>query len=153
MTDVALKSQIKTDMTAAMKSGDKSKVMVLRSVLAAITKAETNGKKRHDLTDTEVQAVLRKEAKTRRDSADIFKQAGAQDRADTERAEAEIIENYLPQMLDESATITLVADIINANHLALLGKRGVGQVMAALKDRSDVDKSLAAKIANKILVY
>lgn len=40
MTDVALKDQIKTDMTAAMKSGDKSKVMVLRSVLAAITKAE-----------------------------------------------------------------------------------------------------------------
>lgn len=102
MTYVALKDQIKADMTTAMKSGDKSKVMVLRSVLAAITKAETNGKKRHDLTDAEVQAVLRKEAKTRRDSADIFKQAGAQDRADTERAEAEIIENYLPQMLDES---------------------------------------------------
>lgn len=55
-------------------------------------------------------------------------------------------------MLDESATITLVADIINANHLASPGKRGVGQVMAALKDRSDVDKSLAAKIATKILV-
>jgi len=102
MTYVALKDQIKADMTTAMKSGDKSKVMVLRSVLAAITKAETNGKKRHDLTDAEVQAVLRKEAKTRRDSADIFKQAGAQNRADSEQAEAEIIENYLPQMLDES---------------------------------------------------
>lgn len=152
MADVALKDQIKTDMTVAMKSGNKTKVMVLRSVLAAITKAETNGKKRHDLTEVEIQAIIRKEAKTRRDSAEIFEQAGAQDRADSERAEAEIIENYLPQMLDESATITLVADIIKANHLASLGKRGVGQVMTSLKSRSDVDKSLAAKFATKILV-
>lgn len=142
-----LKETLQKDMVAAMKAGEKLKLGTLRSVLGAVTDAETAGKARKDLSDSEIIAVLKKLVKTRRESATIYADAGSVDRADTENAEADIIEAYLPQQLSEEETTELIRSIISENSLADAGPRGIGMVMKVLKSRDDVDAAMASKIA------
>lgn len=142
-----LKETLQKDMVAAMKAGEKLKLGTLRSVLGAVTDAETSGKARKDLSDSEIIAVLKKLVKTRRESATIYADAGSVDRADTENAEADIIEAYLPQQLSEEETTELIRSIISENNLADAGPRGIGMVMKVLKSRDDVDAAMASKIA------
>lgn len=142
-----LKETLQKDMVAAMKAGEKLKLGTLRSVLGAVTDAETAGKARKDLSDSEIIAVLKKLVKTRRESAVIYADASSVDRADTENAEADIIEAYLPQQLSEEETTELIRSIISENNLADSGPRGIGMVMKVLKSRDDVDAGMASKIA------
>ena len=63
MTDSALKTQLHTDLTAAMKSRDQLRSGTLRMALTAITNEEVSGKTAKELTDADVITVLTKEAK------------------------------------------------------------------------------------------
>lgn len=146
-----LKDKIKDDMITAMKAGEKIKLATLRSVLGAITDAETSGKTRKELEDNDVINVLKKLAKTRRESATIYVEAGAHNRADTELEEAIIIESYLPAQLTEEETKEIIVKIIDEKDLATQGMRGIGVVMKELKNRNDVDSATASKLARSIL--
>lgn len=55
---MSLMSNIKEDAIKAMKSGDKLRLSTLRSLSAAVSKAETSGKQRKELDDAGVVAVL-----------------------------------------------------------------------------------------------
>jgi len=148
---MALKEALKTDMVKAMKAKEKIRLSTLRSALSSITDAETKGKERRELTDSDVIAVLKKLVKTRRESAVIYKEAEAYDRSEAENTEADILEEYLPQQKSEEEVRALVNEIIENNGLAESGARGIGQVMKELKNRNDVDSALASKIAREIL--
>ena len=67
MTD--LKERLRTDLTAAMKGRDELRTATLRMVLSAVSAEEVAGKEARALSDDEVQAVLRREAKKRREAA------------------------------------------------------------------------------------
>lgn len=142
-----LKETLQKDMVEALKAGEKLKLGALRSVLGAVTDAETAGKARKDLSDSEIIVVLKKLVKTRRESAKIYTDAGSADRAEVENTEADLIEAYLPQQLSEEKTVELVQSIIAENNLANAGPRGIGVIMKALKNRDDVDAAVASKIA------
>ncbi|MDO3650739.1 GatB/YqeY domain-containing protein [Nocardia mangyaensis] len=129
-----LKSQLRADMTAALKAKDTLRLSTLRMVLAAIQNAETSGTQAHDLSDAEVVAVLQKEAKKRNEAAVIYEQNGRGELAANERAEEEVIENYLPTQLSE-AEVAQVADTAIAQVAEEIGERPgmrqMGQVMKA----------------------
>ena len=63
---MALNEQIIADMTAAMKSQEKFTLSVLRMLKSALQLEKIN--KKHDLTDEEVIAVIKKQVKMRKDS-------------------------------------------------------------------------------------
>lgn len=150
---MSLAEKIHKDVVEAMKSGDKLRLNTLRSVMAAVEKAETAGKQRKVLSDNDVVDVLRKEVKTRRESAEIYRSASAFDRAEKEDAEADIVQAYTPTQLSEENTRVEIAKIIDENNLAGSGPKGIGVIMKNVKSRSDIDPAMASKIARDILSY
>ena len=137
----ALKDQLRTDLTASIKSGDKIRSSTLRMVLTAVTNAEVAGKQSRELSDADVLGVLSSESKKRREAAEAFGSAGRDEQAAKERAEAEVIAGYLPEQLTEEEIIAPVSSTIDELGVREDGPRAIGRVMGALqpktKDRAD----------------
>ena len=127
-----LKEQLRADLTTAMKSRDELRTATLRMVLAAVSAEEVAGKEARELSDDEVQAVLRREAKKRREAADAFGSAGRTEQADRERAEGDVLAAYLPVQLEDADLAALVADVITRTGAG--GMRDMGRVMGAVQD-------------------
>jgi uncharacterized protein len=137
---VPIAEQIQSDVTTAMKAGDRDRVGALRLVLSELQKAAKEG-------DADEQAVLRRERKRRRESETAYREAGRTDLAEAEAYEAGIIESYLPAELDDSALDALVAQAIEATGAA--GPRDMGKAirhaMAAAGGRAD-GKRVSTKV-------
>jgi uncharacterized protein len=125
----ALKDRLRADLTSAMKSRDELRTATLRMVLAAVSAEEVAGKEARELSDDEVLAVLRREAKRRREAAEAFGGAGRAEQADRERAEGEVVAAYLPAQLEDADLAALVADVITRT--GATGMRDMGRVMGA----------------------
>ena len=124
-----LKDQLRTDLTTAMKSRDELRTATLRMALAAVSAEEVAGKEARELSDDEVQAVLRREAKKRREAADAFAEAGRTQQAERERAEGDVLADYLPAQMDDADLAALVADVITQTGAS--GRQDMGRVMGA----------------------
>jgi uncharacterized protein len=132
--------QIKRDVAAAMKAGDRDRVGALRLVLSELQKDAKEG-------GADEQAVLRRERKRRRESEAAYRDAGRTDLAQTEAYEAGVIEAYLPAGLSEAELDALVASAVaetGASGPRDMGK-AIGHVMAAAGGRAD-GKEVAAKV-------
>jgi uncharacterized protein YqeY len=129
---VQIAEQIRTDVTTAMKAGDKDRVTALRLVLSELQKAAKDGQ-------ADELAVLRRERKRRRESEEVFRAAGRDELADGEAYEAGAIEAYLPAELSDSELDALVARAIaetGAEGPKDMG-RAIKHVMAASGGRAD----------------
>jgi len=124
-----LKDRLRADLTSAMKSRDELRTATLRMVLAAVSAEEVAGKEARELSDDEVQAVLRREAKKRREAADAFAEAGRTQQADRERAEGVVLAGYLPAQMEDADLAALVADVITQTGAS--GMKDMGKVMGA----------------------
>jgi hypothetical protein len=128
-----LKDRLRTDLTTAMKSRDELTTATLRMVLAAVSAEEVSGKAARELSDDEVQAVLRREAKKRREAAEAFAGAGRAEQAERERAEEGVVAAYLPAQLADADLAALVADVVTSTGAA--GMKDMGKVMGAVQGR------------------
>ncbi|MFD3746815.1 GatB/YqeY domain-containing protein [Nocardia sp. NPDC058633] len=151
-----LKAKLRADMTSAMKAKDKLRLATLRMLLAAIQNSEVSGTEARELSDTDVMALLQKEAKKRNEAAVIYEQNGRGELAANERAEEQIIEEYLPTQLDE-AEVAQVADTAIAQVAEQLGERPgmkqMGQVMkvaTALADGKADGSRLSAAVKARL---
>jgi len=124
-----LKEQLRADLTTAMKARDELRTATLRMVLAAVSAEEVSGKVARELSDDEVQAVLRREAKKRREAAEAFGSAGRAEQAARERAEGEVLATYLPAQLDDADLAAIVADVVTRTGAS--GMKDMGKVMGA----------------------
>lgn len=97
--------QLKTDLTAAMKAGEKDRVGALRMILSELQKDAKEG------GGDEV-AVLRRERKRRLDAARQFRDGGRDELAAQEEGEAELIAGYLPKELSDEEIDAIVANAI-----------------------------------------
>jgi uncharacterized protein YqeY len=149
----ALKDQLRTDLTTAMKAGDQVRTSTLRMVLSAVTNAEVSGKQARELSDDDVIGVLTTEAKKRREAADAFDAAGRADSAEKERAEAAVIAGYLPEQLSAEEVAALVTETIEATGARADGIKAMGRVMGALqpkvKGRAD-GAAVAAEVRRQL---
>ena len=112
---MSLKDQLTTDMKAAMKSGDKDRLKVIRLILADIKRVEVDS--RAELDDAALLGVLEKAVKQRRDSVEQFTKGGRDDLAANERAEIEVLEGYLPEQLSEAEIDALIDEVIAVSHI------------------------------------
>lgn len=128
---MTLKTRLTDDMKAAMKSGDKASLGVIRLVNAAIKQREVD--ERVELDDAQVLAVLEKMVKQRKDSVTQFVAAGREDLAEIERAEIVVIERYLPEKLSEAEVLAAI-DAAMAETGAS-GPADMGKLMGVLKPR------------------
>ena len=98
--------QVRTDITTAMKAGEKVRVGALRLVLSELQKAAKEG------GDDEL-AVLRRERKRRAEAEQAFRGGGREDLAESEAREALLISAYLPAELDDEQLRDIVARAVS----------------------------------------
>lgn len=135
---------IKQRMTAALKGGDKRAYEALKLLVSTVSYAKIN--KGDDLSDEEVIACLKKEAKKRHESMEAYGKAGYKDKADQEEYELKMIEEYLPAEMDEASVKIQVEEVAK-----LTGKTGgqlIGEVMKKLSGK--VDGGVVAKIVGSL---
>jgi uncharacterized protein len=124
--------RIRSDVTSAMRAGERDRVAALRLVLSELQKAEKEG-------DGDELAVLRRERKRRREAAQAYREAARADLADQEDNEAELIEQYLPAELSDEELDALVRTAVaetGAESPRDMGK-AIKHVMAAAGGRAD----------------
>jgi uncharacterized protein len=119
--------QVRTDMTTAMKAGEKERVGALRLVLSELQRAAKDG------GDDEL-AVLRRERKRRLEAATQFRDGGRPELADQEESEAKLIEGYLPAELGDDELEKIVAAAIAETGAS--EPRDMGQVMKIVMERA-----------------
>jgi uncharacterized protein YqeY len=129
----SLKQQLRDDLHTAMREHDELRTATIRMVLTAITNEEVAGSTARELSDDEVQAVLRREAKKRREAATAYADGGRPERAERESAELSVVETYLPTQLDDAELAELVRAAIADTGAA--GPRAMGPVMKAVQPR------------------
>jgi uncharacterized protein YqeY len=137
---MAILDSVRSDMTAAMKAGERERVQALRLVLASLQSAAKEG------GDDEV-AVLRRERKRREDASQAFRDGGRAELAEKEDAEAALITAYLPAELGEDELERIVAaavDQTGAREPKDMG-RVMGAVMAQVGGRAD-GRRVSAKV-------
>jgi len=135
---MSLKQRLTEDMKAAMKSGDKQSLGVIRLINAALKQKEVD--ERIELDDTAVIAVLDKMVKQRRDSVSQYQAAAREDLAQVERDEIAVIERYLPAKMGEAEILAVVDAVIaevGASAPADLGKL-MGPLKAKLAGKADM---------------
>ncbi len=150
-----LQEQLNEDLKAAMRSGDKLRVNVIRMTNAALKNAQMATVKAafdavgeagadsidrtQALSEQAVQDIVMKEVKRRREAAELFRKGGRMDLVESEEAEAHILEGYLPRMLTIDELRPLIAAIIA--DLGVSGAAAMREVMPVavqqLKGRAD----------------
>ena len=115
--------KIQTDMYEAMKSGEKEKANTLRSVISKLKDKQIE--KRDTLTKEEEIKVLQTLVKQRKESIDLYQKGGRNELAEIESKEMDIINSYLPTMMDEDDVKKIVESVIKdtgASSMADMGK-------------------------------
>ena len=95
-----LKDKINQDLKDAMKSGDKIRLSVVRSIRALILEFEKSGSAK-ELTPEDELKMLTTAAKKRKDSIEQFRNAGRNELAESEETELKVLMDYLPKQMDE----------------------------------------------------
>ncbi|WAK02018.1 GatB/YqeY domain-containing protein [Methylobacter sp. YRD-M1] len=121
--------RIKDDMKASMKGGNKSRLAVIRLILAAVKQVEVD--ERIELDNDRVIQVLDKMLKQRRESIRQYTDAGRSDLADIEEAEISVIQDFLPQPLAEAEIDAMIKEAVAESGAASV--KDMGKVMGLLK--------------------
>jgi uncharacterized protein len=132
---MALLDRIQTDMVAAMRAKEETKLNAIRMIKAALKKHEVDSMKPLDEA-TELQ-VLGTLIKQRREAAEMFRKGNRAELAEKEETELKLIESYMPAAPSEKEIDDAIA--------AAMSETGV----TALKQMGVVMKATQAKLAGK----
>ncbi|MBG6131316.1 uncharacterized protein YqeY [Aquimarina sp. EL_43] len=148
---MSLEQKVMTAMKEAMKAKDTNALTSLRAVKSAILLAQTESGAKEELTEDQELKLLQKQVKQRKDSAAIFIEQGRDDLATPELAQAKVIEQFLPEQLDEAEIEKIVVDIIAKTGAE--GMKDMGKVMgmanAALTGKAD-GKTISTIVKSKL---
>lgn len=146
-----LKATIDKDLKAAMLSGDKRLVEVLRGLKSAILYKEVaDGKREAGLSDEEIVTVFKKEQKSRRDAIALYEQAKETARADEEKYQLDVISKYMPEELSEEAVVSLVREVLDELGIEQPETKDMGRIIGAIKVKaSNADGALVAKVVKE----
>jgi hypothetical protein len=129
---VTLRQRLKTEITAAMRSGEALRRDTLRMAENAIYNGEKRDRRTYD--DDEVAAVIAREVKTRRESVEAFRAGGREDLAAKEEAEIRILSVFLPEQLSDAELEALIGEAIAATGAST--PRDMGKAMGWLAPRT-----------------
>jgi len=137
---MSLKERITDDMKAAMRSGEKERLGVIRMITSAIKQREVD--ERITLDDSQVLSVLEKMIKQRKESVVQFQAGNRQDLVDKESAEITLLQAYLPAQLGDAELDALIGEAIAASGAASI--KDMGKVMAIIKTKAQGRADMAA---------
>lgn len=130
------------DLKQAMKAGDVFKRDTLRLLQSAVKNVAIDKRQAPaELSDTEVEDVIKKLTKQRKDSIEQYVAGNREDLATQERAELELLSAYLPEAMPEAELQALVALALKETGLTTKDKMGqaMGMVMKKVAGRASGD--------------
>ena len=119
-------AKITADMKAAMKSGDKPRLEVLRMLMSDMKKKAID-QKVDDIPDEEEVAILQKAVKTRADTVAQATAAGRHEIAAKEQLEIGMIQGYLPKQMAAAEVAEKVRAV--AKEIGYAGGKDTGRFM------------------------
>ena len=142
-----LLDQVKQDVTAALKAGDRERANALRLITNELQKAH----KEAAGSDADEVAVLQRERKRRLEAAEAYRDGGRQDLAESEQREADLIEAYLPAQLSDEELHAIVGDVVAETGAASPKEMGriMSMVMPRVQGRAD-GKRVSAVVREKL---
>lgn len=136
-----IKATLSSEMKKAMKAKQKARLVVIRSMQAAIKQIEIDGQTTIE-DDATVLPILDKMLKQRRDSFKQFTDAERPELAEKEAFEMEIIQEFLPQPLTEDEIVKLIAEAIAESGASSMQEMGkvMGLLKPQMQGRADMGK-------------
>ena len=123
---MTLIARLESELTSAMRARDRERTETLRLTLAALRSAEKELQR--PLDESEELQVLQRERKRRSEAAAAFRAAGREDQAEQEERELAVIEEFMPEPIDEEELERIVDDAIAETGATSI--RDLGRVMA-----------------------
>jgi uncharacterized protein len=130
---MTLLEKISAELKAAMLAKDADRTGTLRMLKSAIGYAQIE-KKTENLSDSDLLAVVQREAKKRRDSIEEFERGGRAELAAKEKIELKVLEEFLPKQLSPEELETLVRAAIAET--GAMSKKDMGVVMKAAQAKA-----------------
>jgi uncharacterized protein len=151
---MSLQTDIRESIKSAMREKDQVKLDTLRGVLSACMNeaVATGGTPQTELSDEQVQMVIKRLIKQRKDSISQFEAGGRADLAEAEQAQLAVLEAYQPAQMGE-ADIRAIAEKKKAElNVADKSKLGI-LVGAVMKETAgQADGSVVKKIVEELFV-
>ena len=148
---MSISNQLATDIKNAMLAKDKHRLAALRAVKSAFLLENTKEGSSGEISDDTARQIIGKLLKQRMDAYKIYVDQNRQDLAMEEITQANVLEEYLPeQMNEEDLKIQLkkLIDQMGASSMADMGKV-MGKAMGIYKGKAD--GSLISKTVKELL--
>lgn len=132
-----LRQKLQDDQIIALKAGEKTKLSVLRFILAQIKNKEID--KKSELNDEETMIVLRKVIKELKESVEAFGKGGRKELEEDSKKQLEIASAYLPKEIGDEELKQEIEKVIKANQSTFDNNQKViiGICMKELKSKAD----------------
>ena len=149
MAKSAIKDSIQQDQINLLKEGKKEDSSILRFALSFINKDEKD--KQIELSDSQVVAVIKSLIKRNKDSYDQFTSANRPELAEKEKKEMDLLQSYLPEVMNENETEEIVKSTIDK--LGISSMKEMGKAMGEIKKNhaDTIDLSLVSQLIKKHL--
>ena len=136
--------ELHNEMVAAMKAKDKTRLSIIRQVMAEVKNVEVN--ERRDATEEDVTSMVKRLIKQTSETLEMsIKAANNQERTDTLTEQVKILESLLPAQLSGDELVALIEQTIA--EVGATTRKDMGRVMGALNKATggNFDKAAAAK--------
>jgi hypothetical protein len=128
------REEFNTRLKTAMKNKDMPAVSTIRLILAALKDRDITARSQGNadgIAEAEILSMLQSMIKQRRESVAMYRDAGREELAAAEESEIAIIEDFLPQQLDDAQVAAEIDKIIAETGAKDI--KDMGKVMGALK--------------------
>jgi len=134
---MSLIAHLEGELTAAMKARDDERRNALRLILSSLRAAEKELQR--PLHDDEELQVLQRERKRRIEAAEGFRSGDREEQAQAEERELAVLEEFMPEPLNEDELERIVDDAIAENGATSMGDLGrvMADVMPQVAGRAD----------------
>ena len=149
MANQTIRPLIEEAVKFSMKNKDKETTSTLRMAISELQKEEID--KRTELEDKQVILILQRMIKQRKDSYSQFSDAGRNELAEREENEIKILNEFLPEQLNEEEIKVFINESLKETHAE--GPQDMGKVMGSLKSKiqGNADMGLVSKLVKESL--
>lgn len=134
---MTLKDRLTDNLKEAMKNKEQVRKSVVTLIRAGIKQCEVDT--RQELTDEDIISLISKQLKQRKDALVDFEKANRTDLIEQTNQEIAILENYLPEQLDDvelKEIITKVVEEVGATSMKDMGKV-MAKTISLVQGRAD----------------
>ncbi|MCG7361613.1 GatB/YqeY domain-containing protein [Roseomonas sp. ACRSG] len=140
---MSLRARFLEEMKASMKAGDAARTSTIRMVMAKLKDTDIAARPSgvEQVPEEQIVSMLRGMVKSRRESVEMYRQGNRPELAAKEEAEIAVIEDFLPQQMDDAAMQAAVEAAVAATGASTI--KDMGKVMAELRAKHAATMDMA----------